>query len=138
MTDLPKTGDVFNYPYLWAWQDARGETEGRKDRPCCAALVVPLKSGKHRIYVLPITTKEPSDQTEALGVPRTEVRRAGLSSDVSQWVILNEWNREILETSFYISDIAGSGNFSRKFTDQLLEKLKLLLASGNIKTVARE
>ena len=33
MTDRPQTGDVFHYPYLWAWQSALGETEGRKDRP---------------------------------------------------------------------------------------------------------
>ena len=138
MTDIPKTGDVFNYPYLWAWQYARGETEGRKDRPCCTALVVPLKNGQHRIYYLPITTKAPTDGQIAIEVPRTEIQRAGLSSDVSQWVILNEWNREIFETSYYIADADGCGNFSRKFTGQILSKLKASLKAGAIETVGRE
>lgn len=138
MTDIPKTGDVFHYPYLWAWQYARGETEGRKERPCCTALIVPLKNGQHRIYYLPITTKAPTDAQAAIEVPRTEVYRAGLSSDLSQWVILNEWNREILETSYYISDADECGNFSRKFTDQLLIELKTLLKTGRIETVGRE
>lgn len=138
MTDLPKTGDVFQYPYLWAWQNARGETEGRKERPCCTALVVPLKNGQHRIYILPITTKPPTDAQISVVVPRTEVHRAGLSNDLSQWVILNEWNRETLEASYYIADIDGCGSFSRKFTNQLLGELKTLLNAGQIESVGRE
>lgn len=138
MTDLPKTGDVFHYPYLWAWQDARGETEGRKERPCCTALLIPLKNGQHRIYILPITTKAPTDAQAAIEVPRTEVHRAGLSNDMSQWIILDEWNREILETSYYIADTDGCGSFSRKFTDQLLGELRILLNTGKIETVGRE
>ncbi len=138
MNDIPETGDVFHYPYLWAWQYARGETEGRKERPCCTALVIPLKNGQHRIYYLPITTKPPTNVQIAIEVPRTEVQRAGLSSDVSQWVILNEWNREIFETSYYIADVDGRGSFSRKFTNQILERLKSSLAAGAIQTVGRE
>lgn len=138
MTDLPLTGDVFRYPYLWAWQAALGETEGRKDRPCCVALVVPLKSGYHSVYILPITTKKPASDTVALPVPRTEVRRAGLGMEYSQWIILSEWNREIYEHSYYISDRTGSGSFSRAFTDLLLEKLKEQLSAGAIQAVGRE
>ena len=138
MTDRPQTGDVFHYPYLWAWQSALGETEGRKDRPCCVALVVPLRSGHHRVYILPITTKEPAGDVVTLPVPRTEVHRAGLGSEYSQWIILSEWNREIYEQSYYISDRTGSGSFSRAFTDQLLEKLKEQLTVGAIATVGRE
>ena len=138
MSEIPKTGDVFRYPYLWAWQAARGETEGRKDRPCCTALVVPLKNGLHRVYYLPITTKPPSNEQISVEIPHTEVHRAGLSSDVAQWVILDEWNRETLETSYYLADIDGSGSFSRKFTDQILRILQVSLTAGNIQTVGRE
>ncbi|MBY5412804.1 hypothetical protein HFO98_31140 [Rhizobium leguminosarum] len=28
-----RPGEVISYPYLWAWQQQRGETEGRKQRP---------------------------------------------------------------------------------------------------------
>jgi hypothetical protein len=136
--DFPKTGDVFQYPYLWAWQDQRGETEGRKDRPCCTALVIPLSNGQHRIYILAITTKQPTDAQNCMAIPRIEVQRAKLSSDKKQWVILDEWNREILETSFYISEIEAEGQFSKKFTDQLLGKLQDLLQNKQITTVERE
>lgn len=37
-------GQVIDYPYLWAWQDERGETEGRKNRPTC--VVVAVRSAK--------------------------------------------------------------------------------------------
>ncbi|MEM9212616.1 MAG: hypothetical protein AAGA63_14130 [Pseudomonadota bacterium] len=138
MTEAPKTGDVFHYPYLWAWQADLGETEGRKDRPCCVALVIPLKSGLNRVYILPITTKKPAGDEVAVSIPRTEVSRAGLSSDYDQWIILSEWNREIYEQSYYISDRTGTGSFSRAFTDQLLERLKALLSAGAITTILRE
>ena len=33
-------GQVISYPYLWAWQHERGETEGRKSRPTCVVIAV--------------------------------------------------------------------------------------------------
>lgn len=33
-------GQVISYPYLWAWQNERGETEGRKRRPTCVVAAV--------------------------------------------------------------------------------------------------
>ena len=57
---------------------------------------------------------------------------------MSQWIILDEWNREILEISYYIADTDGCGSFSRKFTDQLLGELRILLNTGKIETVGRE
>ena len=101
-------------------------------------MLIPLKNGQHRIYILPITTKAPTDAQAAIEVPRTEVHRAGLSNDMSQWIILDEWNREILEISYYIADTDGCGSFSRKFTDQLLGELRILLNTGKIETVGRE
>ena len=138
MIDLPESGQIFDYPYLWSWQAARGETEGRKERPSCVALVVPLKSGRHRIYMLPITTKEPTADQVAIEVPRTEIQRAGLSRDISQWVILSEWNREIFETSFYISETDTGHSFSRIFCKKLIAKLGEELKAGRVTTVGRE
>ena len=36
-----QTGCVIRYPYLWAQQAARGETEGRKDRPTVVGVRCP-------------------------------------------------------------------------------------------------
>mgnify|MGYP006932267587 CR=1 FL=1 len=33
-------GQVIAYLYLWAWQNERGETEGRKSRPTCVVVAV--------------------------------------------------------------------------------------------------
>ena len=57
--DFPKAGQVFGYHYLWKWQAARGETEGRKKRPSCVALVVVNERGKHVLFIAAITSKEP-------------------------------------------------------------------------------
>lgn len=92
-----KTGDILEFPYLWAWQKQRGETEGRKDRPCCLALISNLPSGKHRIFLVPITTVPPTPELAAVQVPQIEAKRAGLHDHVRQWVILSEWNADILE-----------------------------------------
>lgn len=111
MTEAPKTGDVFHYPYLWAWQADLGETEGRKDRPCCVALVIPLKYGLNRVYILPINTKEPAGDEAAISIPRTEVSRAGLSSDYDQWIILSEWNRGHCQVVCQRLQLALAGEF---------------------------
>lgn len=74
----------------------------------------------------------------SISKPRTEVQRAGLSRDANQWIILNEWNRDIVETSFYIADIEGKGSFSKIFTDQLLNMLKEVLRADKIRVVNRD
>jgi hypothetical protein len=33
-------GQIIAYPYLWAWQNERGETEGRRSRPACVVIAV--------------------------------------------------------------------------------------------------
>ena len=137
MSEDFKTGDVFDYPYLWSWQYERGETEGRKERPCCVALVVPLSNGHHSIYILPITTKRPTDTQFYVQIPRMEIQRAGLNRDMEQWVIMSEWNRDILETSFYMADGVSNGSFSKKFMDQVLTTLKKMLNAENISVVKR-
>lgn len=35
-----RLGEVISYPYLWAWQQQRGETEGRKRRPVCVVVAI--------------------------------------------------------------------------------------------------
>ena len=131
------TGDVIQFPYLWAWQAARGETEGRKDRPCCLALIVPLQNGNHRIFLLPITTSPPPPEAHAVEVPAIEARRAGLDSHLRQWVMVSEWNADILEQSFYLDHAEPRGRFSKPFLNGLLTELRQLLQAGHLRTVSR-
>ena len=36
MTDAPRVGDVWNFPFLWKSEERCDETEGRKHRPCAS------------------------------------------------------------------------------------------------------
>lgn len=49
-------GLIIAYPYLWAWQNDRGETEGRKSSPTC--VVIALRGAPDRL-LLAVTTHPP-------------------------------------------------------------------------------
>jgi len=75
--DLP-SGTVMEYPYLWKWQRARGETEGRKTRPVCVAISVRGPDGFTHLALLAISIRPPAGDQTALEVPEIECRRGGL------------------------------------------------------------
>ncbi|MFW7270223.1 hypothetical protein ACMAUO_20090 [Gluconacetobacter sp. Hr-1-5] len=106
--DFPRVGQVIDYHYLWKWQDARGETEGRKRRPSCVVVVAIDRNGKHHLFLLPITSKEPAAGRQAVPIPETEARRAKLDTRIPLWVIVDEVNYDILETSYRASRKAPS------------------------------
>lgn len=115
----PQAGDVWRYPYLWAWQAERGETEGRKTRPVTLAAVLPIDSTTTHLYLLPITGTPPQADRDALEIPATEIRRAGLTDEVQLWIIFDEHNRDTFETSFYFEPDGRIGAFSRAFRAQV-------------------
>ncbi|MBD3625425.1 MAG: hypothetical protein HUJ24_08625, partial [Rhodobacteraceae bacterium] len=115
--DFPAAGQVFDYHYLWKWQTDRGETEGRKKRPSCVVIVVTNQAGQHVMFIAPITSKSPDEGRVALEIPETEARRARLDSDVPLWVVLDELNADILETSYTIEERSPRGSFAAAFTD---------------------
>jgi hypothetical protein len=51
----------------------------------------------------------------ALEIPPTEIRCTGLSEYKQLWIILDEYNRDELEASFYFEPNAGAGSFSKAF-----------------------
>ncbi|MBW7921162.1 MAG: hypothetical protein H3C51_03580 [Rubellimicrobium sp.] len=126
--DLPVPGEVFSYPYLWHWQDQRGETEGRKSRPSCLALAVQNGRGETVLFIAPITSRRPDPQRAAIAVPLLEARRAGLDTDIPLWVIVDEVNTDIWERSYYLEDRIPLGRFSEAFTRQILRRQRLELA----------
>ena len=73
-------GQMIDYPYLWAWQHERGETEGRKVRPTCVVVAVRgAKDGLTHLALLAITTQPPQADRIAIEVSDIERQRAGLS-----------------------------------------------------------
>ncbi|MDM9649312.1 hypothetical protein [Rhizobium sp. S163] len=110
-------GQIIAYPYFWAWQNDHGETEGRKSRPTCVVVAVrSAKDGLTHLALLAVTTKPPLSDRMAIDVPDTEARRAGLSDVKRSWVMIDEYNYDIAERSWYIEpDENVLGRFSKAF-----------------------
>lgn len=119
MTDGAQHGDVWNYPYLRARQARKGESGGRKSRPCVLAVTIGKAEGRTWVVLLAVTTQPPAPDAHALEVPETEKRRAGLDTGRPMWVILDEHNRDIVETSFYFEPQGKIGRIGAPFLKQV-------------------
>ena len=100
-------------------------------------IVVTNQAGQHVMFVAPITSKAPGEGRVALEIPETEARRARLDSDVPLWVILDELNADILETSYTLEERSARGSFSPAFTDAILREVQRLRAAGRLKLSRR-
>jgi hypothetical protein len=110
-----RTGAVIRYPYLWVREAARGETEGRKFRPCAVGVRLARPGGVDLILLFPITTKSPERGSFAVEIPETEKRRAGLDRDIRLWIVLDEFNEDIVGGSFFLEPQPPLGHFSKAF-----------------------
>jgi hypothetical protein len=114
-----QTGVVVRYSYLWARQAQAGETEGRKDRPVAVGVRIPRLDGDLVLF-FPITSKHPEAGRFVAEIPAIEKRRAGLDSDMRLWLILDEFNTDIVGQSFYLEPSPPLGCFSKAFFLPLL------------------
>ena len=120
--DALRTGAVIRYTYLWAREAARGETEGRKYRPVAVGVRIPKPSGDDVLVLFPITSQEPSRGRFAAEIPDTEKRRAGLDGAVRLWIILDEYNQDVIGRSYYLEPELPLGHFSKAFFLPLLRE----------------
>jgi hypothetical protein len=88
----PVPGLLIRYSYLWAAEQARGQEEGVKDRPCAVVLISADDESGQVVTVLPVTHTPPSVPQLAVEIPAATKRRLGLD-DARSWVVLNEANR---------------------------------------------
>lgn len=114
-------GQIIAYPYLWGWQDERGETEGRKSRATCVVVAVrSTKDGLTHLALLAVTTQPPQSNRAAMEIPDTEARRAGLSDLKRCWIMVDEYNYDVAERSWYIEpDQKALGRFSKAFMTRI-------------------
>jgi hypothetical protein len=130
-----RSGKVVLYPYLWANQHRRGETEGRKTRPTC--LVLRFRDPKAdlcHLMLVAITSREPDETQAAIEVPDTERKRAGLTRYPRAWVIVGEYNYDIDEQSwFFDSSQEPLGEFSEPFLRQITDALRKEMRKGAIR-----
>lgn len=114
-----RTATVIRYPYLWAREDRAGETEGRKDRPVAVGVRISRPDGD-LVLLFPITTRQPDASRFAAEIPDIEKRRAGLDADLRLWIVLDEFNTDIVGRSFYLEPQPPFGRFSKAFFLPLL------------------
>lgn len=137
MTDSPKLGDLWRYPFLWSAEAARGETEGRKSRPVSLMFLSQRRDGEVEVFFLPVTTKNPGRHDYAVEVPEIEKRRAGLDLSTQLWVIANEVNSDVLSESFYFEPDGRLGSFSMAFVKRVQGVMIKALKSKNLRAVKR-
>jgi hypothetical protein len=137
MADLtPKNGQVVRYVYLWRREFERGEETGRKVRPVCVTVILPTTADATRILLFPITSQPPGPNRQALSIPDVELLRSGLRGPA--WVILDEGNTDLWETSFHVEDRTPLGRFSYSFFSRLREGALAQLQAGDFQPVPRD
>ncbi len=117
-----RTGSVIHYSYLWKREAERGETEGRKPRPVAVGIRFPEKDGNDLIILFPITSQPPDAKRFAAEAPDIEKRRAGLESDKQLWIILDEFNEDVIGQSLYLQPTPPLGAFSKAYFLPLMKE----------------
>lgn len=115
----PSPGDVWRYDYLWSRQHGFGETEGRKARPVAMVAMLTGRDGRTALFILPITSAPPQPDRLGIEIPQMERRRASLD-DMPLWVMIDEYNHDVLEMSYYLDPAARIGSFSTAFHKKVL------------------
>jgi hypothetical protein len=117
-----RTGAVIRFPYLWAREAGQGETEGRKFRPAAVGVRIPKPKGEDLLFLFPITSQEPARERFAAEIPETEKRRAGLDGNLRLWIVLDEYNQDVIGHSYYLEPEPPLGYFSKAFFLPLLQE----------------
>lgn len=63
---------------------------------------LPRPNGEDVVLHFPITSQKPTSARFAAKIPATEKRRAGLSNTLHLWLILDEYNQDVVGKSFYL------------------------------------
>jgi hypothetical protein len=124
-------GGIYRYSYLWLREYNSGEESGRKSRPVCLI----FRNSNGRLFIVPITTKEPPLDRIFLEVPRREWKQAGLTAQ--SWVILDEFNSTFENQSYDFTSIDPIGRFSDDFLKSLRERLSELIKARRARDVPR-
>ncbi len=122
------SGVVIRYPYLWSREAAAGETEGRKVRPVAVAVRIARPNGADMLILFAITSRKPAPTRLAIEIPEAERRRAGPDESARLWIVLDEYNQDIVGASFYLTAESPLGRFSKAF---FLPVLKVFLDYRN-------
>jgi len=74
------------------------------------------------LVLFPITSQPPSSDRFAAEIPDIEKRRAGLDVALRLWIILDEYNQDTINQSFYLQPEPPLGRFSKAFFLPLMKE----------------
>jgi hypothetical protein len=83
---------------------------------------IPKPRGEDVLVLFPITSHEPAHGRFAAEIPDTEKRRAGLDGTMRLWIVMDEYNRDVIGRSFYLEPEPPLGYFSKAFFLPLLQE----------------
>ena len=126
-------GEIYRFSYLWSWQKEKGEESGRRARPVCLVLRLPVPAGS--LFLFPITTKRPEPEQAFLAIPKQELANSGL--DGPCWIILGEYNRSEADDVYDFESIEPIGRFSKEFFHKVLFAIKAFSATRRITEIRR-
>jgi len=91
--DAPRVGQVVEHYFLWAEEQAIGQIEGCKARPCLIIAVEADATGKApRVTLLPITSQPPRPNSIVVAVPSNVKSLLGLDAGREAWVVIDDAN----------------------------------------------
>ncbi len=96
---------------------------------------MPQKRGGDILVLFPITSKEPAPGQTGLEIPKNEKERGGLDPGMRLWIILDEYNTDIVGKSFYLKPGSKIGRISLAFLKPML--LTLLKNRSKVRHVPR-
>lgn len=117
-----QTGCVIRFPYLWSREAERGEVEGRKPRPTAVGFRLRRPEGHDLLVLFPITSQPPRPERFAVEIPEMEKRRAGLDTTLRLWIVLDDYNTDLIALSFYLEPEPPLGRFSKAFFSPLMHE----------------
>lgn len=124
-------GGIYRFSYLWLREYELGEESGRKDRPVCLI----FRSSNGRLFVVPITTKEPSAERVSMQIPYNEWNRAGIVAQ--SWIILDEFNSTFENQAYDFASLDPIGRFSEGYLTTLQKQLNALIEIGRARKAPR-
>lgn len=129
--DLLKHGTIFYYDYVFKWQVELGRKEGEKDRPVCVLSVIKSSDGLTHVGLLAVSATPPKSGQVAIELPQIECRRAGLKEWKGGWIIVSEYNYDIVERSYSLDvNQEPIGRFSKQFMQRLASEAMPLFRRG--------
>jgi hypothetical protein len=93
MLPKPEPGLVISFNYLWRREREAGHEFGRYPRPCSIVVALQRESdGALTVLVVPMTTRPPGPEDDAILIPASVKRHLGLDADIPSWIIVDEVN----------------------------------------------